>query len=650
MFGEITMRAQKFLLLALAGLLLLACAGKGPKYTPQMVDQAAAAGRLGVLYEQVRAEVQQHPRDKQLRQTLDQVRQRLAAEWVARIRHDLDAARLEGGFVPMTAIEALQEDATRLAQVDAEKGKTMMSVLVAERTNTQKMADLQHRLMGDESLSLVDRHKAASRWSSLLGSEAARAEFAAFHDKVVGRLYKLGMEAMDAQDYERARKLFESVREMAPDYPNLEQRFAQIEAGQSNQSFTELLEAGKVESAFQLLVAAAEKPGFDTFRRDAVPMAQLMLDYFEKQGAQWARRGRWSEAFAAFTKAHDVYRLLGIADRGHFSRERPFLNKLWLSAQTVQKRGRDGHAYGLLKTLEFLNGAWPGLPATLAKVRDRVREQALTGVSLSAFEDLPGRPGIGAGVVSRVTKELLERLPMDVKVVERDQLESILQERSMARQKGADVLATADFFVEGRIVDAKVESSESKGSEKRRVATRHEWGPNPEWQRWKDGGREGDEPPRKANVPVFEDITVGVTEHRKVALMTVSFRVIDAATAKVVYTDTIRKTREVTGRTVDGVSIGEYVQPRKAANMPTDLELLDELSTEVARAVGDQLVQRFTNTDERLLKKAGELARLQNWLDAAEYQARAVILREDKGRVKSEEMDVLRDWSLRALK
>ncbi len=644
------MRIRHWWIIVFLGLILTACGSRGPKYSAQDIQEARQSGQLNQFYERLKAESTQNPRDKKLKSLLEQARLTLAKDTAASIRAQLEDARIGGGFVPLRDVNRLYAKAVELASLDATLGRQLMDALVVERKNTEKMMDLERKRFADPSRSWLERVEAAQRWHTLSQTEDSEKRYLAFKEQAVKTLLRAALEAMDAQDYGRAQKLLEMVKKIAPEIPNLEARLAQAEAGLSNQNFTELLEQGKVESAYQLMKEAAHRPGFERFRQDALPMAKLMENYFVKQGAAWTKRKHWWEAFTAFRKAHQVRRILGLPDQSSgFRGEMPFLRHLWSQANKLNQAGRYGHAYGLLAVMVELAPKYPGLPAQLQKIEDSVAERAKTGLSLSAFEDLPGKPGIGAGIVSRVTRQLLEKLPHDVKVLEREQLETILQERAMTRNRGGKVFVSADYFIEGRVVDARVEQSDSKGTERRRVPVRYEMGQNPEWLAWKRNGRNGPEPPKMAKLPVMEDVTIHITHHRKVALLTVSFRIIEAATAKVVYTDTVKASKEVTGRSVEGITIGEYHQPSEFARLPTDLELLDTLASSVAERVGDQLLARFKDVDLSYQQKSAALAKLGNLEDAAEYQAWATVIRKRKGVLAEHEPEQLRELALKAL-
>ena len=126
-------------------------------------------------------------------------------------------------------------------------------------------------------------------------------------------------------------------------------------------------------------------------------------------------------------------------------------------------------------------------------------------------------------------------------------------------------LASANYLVEGTILEAKVDSIEKKGRRTVRVVTEQETLPNPKHQWWmglssRERGKM-EEPPETITVPKKEDISFEVTVHRKVGIFSVSYRVIDAGTAKVIFADSVRSKAEHEDDSREGV---ELVIPRLA--------------------------------------------------------------------------------------
>ena len=169
------------------------------------------------------------------------------------------------------------------------------------------------------------------------------------------------------------------------------------------------------------------------------------------------------------------------------------------------------------------------------------------------------------------------------------------------------------------------------------MSTGQETVPNPEWDRWNSmSERERDragletQPPRTITRDRMEDISIATTYHRKVGVFSVSYRVIDADTAKVVFADTQRAKLELEDTSSDGVELGSFRQEFKVANLPSDVEILDQLAEEVSEAIGGKLAEVLVDPEVQYEKDADRFVREGNFIDASQQYAYAVVLSDRK--------------------
>ena len=68
------------------------------------------------------------------------------------------------------------------------------------------------------------------------------------------------------------------------------------------------------------------------------------------------------------------------------------------------------------------------------------------------------------------------------------------------------------------------------------------------------------------------------------------------------------------------------------AELPSDVEILDQLSEEISSAIGAKLAEVFVNPEVRYANDAERFVREGNYLDASQQYAYAVVLGERKER------------------
>jgi hypothetical protein len=127
-----------------------------------------------------------------------------------------------------------------------------------------------------------------------------------------------------------------------------------------------------------------------------------------------------------------------------------------------------------------------------------------------------------------------------------------------------------------------------------------------------------------------EDVSNEITVHRKVGIMSVSFRVIDASTAKVVFADSVREKAQHEDTSSEGVELGTFKIDFKIANLPSDIEILATLADNVSTQIGDELAKVLADPEKTYQSNAERFDREANYEGAAQQYAYAIVLEERK--------------------
>ena len=179
----------------------------------------------------------------------------------------------------------------------------------------------------------------------------------------------------------------------------------------------------------------------------------------------------------------------------------------------------------------------------------------------------------------------------------------------------------------GNVLLYKVDSNISHGTKsvKYQVGTRIE--DNIEYLNWK---AKNPNPTREqldlAPVPFIHKMVdvekeYKVSTHKKVAFVTVSFRIVDIKTGENILVDTIPRTKVATDETSAGVQIaGIKYDPLE---IPTDTELLQDLTNEVVTELGQEALQPLKNLEktyfefgEQQLRRRDRVKAAENFVDA----------------------------------
>jgi hypothetical protein len=149
-------------------------------------------------------------------------------------------------------------------------------------------------------------------------------------------------------------------------------------------------------------------------------------------------------------------------------------------------------------------------------------------------------------------------------------------------------------------------------------------------------------------VPRSEDVSIEVILYRKVGLFSVSYRVVDATTAKVVFTDSVRAKIQYEDTSSEGVELGDFKMEFKLASLPSDVEILSELADEASAKIGTELAEILKDPEMVYAEAGDRYVEEGNFAAAAAQYAYAIVLAERKDLEVGELRQSLRDAAIAA--
>ena len=99
-------------------------------------------------------------------------------------------------------------------------------------------------------------------------------------------------------------------------------------------------------------------------------------------------------------------------------------------------------------------------------------------------------------------------------------------------------------------------------------------------------------------VPVKENVTIKGVAIKKVGVFSVTFRLVDPFSSKVLFVDSVTEKATVEGENIEGMEIGEFHQEAKMADLPSDSEMLEALADKIAELVGDRLIAELQDPEK----------------------------------------------------
>ncbi len=492
---------------------------------------------------------------------------------------------------------------------------------------------------------MLDRINLLAELSALAGTGSEKqARYAQQREEILRNVSKEAEEAIRNEDYEKAQDLLGIVNEVNPEDETARQAKCEVDGKVIVKRFNDALETGRVSKTMDMLTEFSETDCFSDIKEGLAAEAGPMAEAFGMLGQESVAAGDLSGAYHRYQDAAVISRLL-LDRKADLPGLDVFLKRLDRQYDRAFAADEFGVAWGYLNVMTEFGPMTPKIRRKLRVTRDEISRRAVRGLTAYPFEDPKiSSTKVGDAVSSKVIQYIHRTIPNDVRIVEREQLDRILEECKRRGTCGA--LDTADFIVQGSILDAKVETTEKSSSETRRVVTGQETITNPEHTRWtqlrEKDRKKTPQPTRMLTRDVTEDVTIQVTSVRKVGIISVSYRVVEANSGRVLFTDSIQTKQEFQDEGREGLQLGNFTQVTDFVELPPDIEILSGaggLADMISEEIGTKLVDFLKNPEDQYSADATRFVGEGDFIGAAQKAAYAIVLLE----IKSKEIGTLRD-------
>ncbi len=190
--------------------------------------------------------------------------------------------------------------------------------------------------------------------------------------------------------------------------------------------------------------------------------------------------------------------------------------------------------------------------------------------------------------------------------------------------------AGVDALVTGNILEVKVESSQARNKKQMLVNVGEIQRTNPAYLAWLElpakERKNVAKPEETISEAKQETVFITATMHRKVGIFAVTYRLVDNKNNRVIFPDSITLQSQHEDESNEGLEVGELVIPYKLAKLPTDTEILQKLSQDVAETIAGNLIGVLENQEIEYLKAADKASAQNNCGEEVENLAKALAL------------------------
>lgn len=487
---------------------LLSACSSIPQVTDRDVLVSQNRGELPELYQRLQTEIatlkMNHDELENRNTYINIVGKKIAEEQEQVILNDLsrDVSKHD-----IATLQASLEKAREIEKYNKEIFTDLQMQLEHEISQKKDMI----RKKEEEFKQLTD--KDAPQKSQLLdeialiygGQEAE--QVAIQHAAYISSLYQSAEDEMLNKRYEVVIMLMDNLEKINPDYPGIQEMRHRLIAAEYEQQFWDALGKGQTDQAYDTFRQLAQIPGYLENHPAVVPIVEDIAQFFLAEGDRLMGTHAIASAYQAYSRARYIRNVMGKGSI-YTPGELKFIEMLDKQLTHFMTNSETAPAYGYLSIIEEMNPDHPSVVKYAQKINNAMLNDATIKIIPSAFTESESKRSLGRGIVSKINKSLMEKIPARIQIIEGNKAAANYSTKQLRKLPNPD----SYYFFSGEIIEANVSIQERPANIKKRVLTGYKKVANPEYIAWEQlSTREKKNTPAPEltiNVPVEEDVIV----------------------------------------------------------------------------------------------------------------------------------------------
>lgn len=306
------------------------------------------------------------------------------------------------------------------------------------------------------------------------------------------------------------------------------------------------------------------------------------------------------------------------------------------TAESYKQKGQYAMALVLLKIINAVNPAYPDLFTKIRTVEDNIYGRARRSIAVFDFNSPSSSDDAGVIVANNLISRLFNNASSDIKILERENLKSILEEMKLG-QIGVVSETTAkemgriygiDYAIMGSVLLYKVDENTAASTKTIRYEIGEKIEDNIEYLNWKAANpnpskKELKEAPlAKIMVPEYGEKEYEVTQTKKVGFLQLSFRIVNVLTGENTRVDTIERKVQIEDTSNAGVhDAGIKFDPME---VPTDTEIMQQLTEQIVEHMAGEVLRPLQQLETYYFNEGQDRERRAELDIAVEYYTYAI--------------------------
>ena len=312
-------------------------------------------------------------------------------------------------------------------------------------------------------------------------------------------------------------------------------------------------------------------------------------------------------------------------------------------AEKLTEKELWGNALVWLQKVEALNPSYSDLFQKVLDTRDRITKRIKKSIAVFDFGSPSNDRDAGKIAANKLITFLHKNASGDLRIIERENLQSILREMQLGQTGLVDVKSAQtvgkmrgiDTFIMGDVLHFSARTTDMPSVSQVRVLVNEEDVRNPEFSDWLMMHPKFSEdelknaPPRTVKKKDYQFISYKQGAAKISAIIEISYKLVDTLTGENVFTNTIAGKLVKDDRYQDSVPIANI--PYDPLELPTEVEVLDELTNNKISEMGQSVLKSYQSLEVEYFKQGQQQQKRRNIDQAVERYTDAIYDEKLKG-------------------
>lgn len=593
--------------------------------------------------------VSEAPDNPEYKNALENAKREAAKIHLERARQLLAAASPE---ITVPALEQVLKEADIAAGLDPQN----KTVVAFKQEISGEMEAVQGKLKSLYSQADLDMQK--EDWPAALtklkqvnklfpnyedtGNRLVRSE-----QEAVKSLYQQGIALGKQEEWKLAAQVFKAAVDINPNYYDLSTLAEQAKSRDNVQYYlTEADKAGRAQNWDRAIVLYEKALEYQPENQELAGKmdgmkAKVGQLYFD-EAVKFMNQGKYYPAMKRVERIRTY--APGLQDDPIFKEFlRNFCKQLMERADKYTEKELWGNALVWLQKVEAINPSYPELFQKVLDTKDRINKRLKKSIAVFDFSSPSNDKDAGKIAANKLITFLHKSASGDLRIIERENLQSILREMQLGQTGLVDVKSVQnvgkmrgiDTFIMGDVLHFSARTTDMPSLGQVKVLVNEEDVRNPEFSDWlmMNPKPNADDlkhaPPRTVKKKDYQFISYKQGSSKVSAIIEISYKLVDTLTGENIFTNTISGRLIKEDKYQDGVAIANIAHD--PLELPTEVEVLDELTNEKISEMGQSVLKHYQSLEVEYFNQGQQQQKRRNIDQAVERYTDAVYDEKLKG-------------------